>query len=372
MELRLIDSNFAQLAATTVTASSQDAAFPVSNVKNPIRSRVHRTSGYFVIATTNRKIDFSETAGGGSPLVATVATGVYTADTLEVAIKAALEAAGASTYTVTFSGATGLWSITSDGTQSYLWLSGANVANSIGPTLGMDVSADDIDVVTCLGSNVAIHTEEWILMDLGTTEELNSVALLFDLVAGSKLTPSAVVTIQANATDSWAAPAVSQVLTVDDTYGVATHFFPGGHSYRYWRLKIVDPTNPYLYVETSKIILGMGVELTQLPGVGFKEAKRDQSIVQKTAYGHRYADIYPVVRTLEFNYPGIPEADAARLEDAYRRNGKVLPVVVALDSGAETFDKDRFFIYGYMQEALEVAQVSGANFTVPMAIEEAV
>lgn len=372
MELRLVDYNFTQQVATALTASSSDPSFPVANIKNPIRSRVHRTSGNFVINATNNKIDFKE-AGGGAELTATIASGTYTPTTLAAAIKTALEDAGAATYTVTYSTSTGKWTIANDGAfLSILWLTGTNTATSVGSTLGHDITADSTGALTYTGSMIAIHTEESVVIDNGSTEEIDTVALIFDLINGHKLTSSAVITIQANATDSWAAPAVSQVVALDTVYSIATHFFSANQSYRYWRVKIVDPRNPYLYVELSKIILGKGVTLGALPGRGFSDTLRDQSATQETEYGHRYSDVYPLRREIEFNYPGLSAADIAKIQLAYRRNGKTKPVALAIDPTATAYDKDRFFIYGFLQDALPVTHLSGTKFTVPLSIREAV
>lgn len=372
MELRLIDYNFSQLAATTITASSSDPSFPVSNVKNPIRGRVHRTAGNFVIDATNNKLNFKE-SGGGAELTATIDSGTYSPATLAAAIKTALEAAGAATYTVTYSSATGKWTIATDGVfLSLLWSTGTDTATAVHTTIGFPSSADSTGATTYTGSMIAIHTEEWIKLDLGTTEPIDLFALLFDLVAGKKLSSSAVVTLQANASDSWAAPAVSQVVTPDSTYNVATHFFTSNQSYRYWRVKIVDPRNAYLYVETGKIVLGKGVQLSLLPGRGFEDQLQDLSDIQQTKFGHRYADLYPIRRSLKFEYRGMAATDAALLQLAYRRVGRALPVAVAIDPTATAYDKDRFFLYGYFADSLALTHLVGTKFAGGIAIEEAV
>jgi hypothetical protein len=373
MQFRLIDYNFAQLQATALTASSADPSFPVSNVKNPIRSRVHRTAGNFVIGATNNKINFKK-SGGGSELTATISSGTYLPATLAAAIKTALETAdGVNTYTVTYSTLTGKWTIATSGAfLSILWLTGTNTAVSIGSSIGFDVTSDATGAVTYTGANIAIHTEESIVLDLQTTEAIDSFALLFDLIGGNKFSSSAVLTLQANASNSWAAPAVSQVLSIDAVYGIATYFFASDQTYRYWRLKIVDPKNANLYVETSKIVLGKGIQLAHLPARGFQDKLTDASDVKETKYGHRYSDLYPMRRTLSFNYPGLSDTDAATLQLAFRRNGSSTPVAIALDPLAGDYDKDRFFIYGFFGSAQQITQASGKYFSVPVALTEAV
>lgn len=373
LELRLIDYNFSQLSATGVTASSENPIFPASNIKNPIRSRVLRTTGNFVIDATNNKFDFNEDASHESAtLVATFASGIYTPEELASEIKAKLELLSSSTFTVIYSSSTGKWTISSDGGYlELLWLTGDNSATSIGETLGFDVSADVDDALTYTGASIAIHTEESVVFDLQTTEPIDSFALLFDSIAGSKFTSSAILSLQANATDEWSAPAVDELLVIDDVYGSATFFFTSPESYRYWRLKIIDPANPFLYVEVSKIVLGNGVQLDCLPGKGFKESTNDRSSIEETAYGHRYSDIYPFRRTLELNYPGLSLADVAKLQSAFKRNGKVLPIAIAIDPVGVKYDKDQFFFYGFFQDTFVRAQVSGTKATVPVTLTEA-
>ena len=373
MQAWLIDYNYAQLSSTAISATSSDAAFPVSNVKNPIRSRVHRSSGYFVITAANQKINFKE-SGGGLQLTATIPAGTYASPALlAAAVSAAMGAAGDATYTASYSSLTGLWTIASDGAfLSILWLTGTDTASSIGVTLGYDVTADDTGALTYTGTLIAIHSHERIVFDLNTTEEIDTIALLFDLVNGKKLTDDAEILIEANPTDTWDSPAYSQALTVNDLYGMAALFLEAPESYRFWSLKITDTANPYLYVETSKVIIGKSVQLAVSPGRGFSEVTRDTSQVQETDYGHRYADAYPLRRELEFAYPGISKDDTAKLQLAYRRNGQVRPVVFALDPLAAAYDKERFFIYGYFDDRMGITHVSGTAFAVPLKITEAV
>lgn len=104
------------------------------------------------ISSSNRHIDFNI---GGGDLDATIATGDYiigttsaTASTLCKAIKDALFAADATgTYTVTYSRTTQKFSIVrSAGTLNIKWLTGTNVANGAGTTLGY--TADDTGLLT--------------------------------------------------------------------------------------------------------------------------------------------------------------------------------------------------------------------------------
>lgn len=369
-QFRILDNNFAFSSATTLTASSSDANFPVSNIKKYFRSKVWRSNanGTFVIGSTNNKIDFTY---AGPTWSATVSSGTYTATTLATAIASAMNTAAAtSAFSASKSLTTGLWTISSSGTAIVLLFgTGANVANSIGPSIGF-AATDTSSATSLTGSLVAIHTEESIVFDLQTTEAVDSVALVFDLTNGPKFTSSAVLTIQANATNVWTSPSVSQVLTIDSTYDVATHFFTSDQSYRYWRLKVVDPKNPDLYVEVSKVILSKGTQLAQNPDTGFASSAVDRSKISETDYGHRYTDIYPRLRSESFSFTNAPGTDAATFDAIHARLGAVVPLAVALDPTAVTWDKDRFFIYGYLNPANAYKQRFYDYFDFSFTVEE--
>jgi hypothetical protein len=206
-----------------------------------------RSSGTFVItAGSNDKINFKE-SGGGAERTGTVAAGTYTSTTLAAAIKAAMEgAAGATgTYTVSYSLLTGKWTIASSlAFLSLLSNTGTNVATSVWSSIGFSVLSDLTGAVTYTGANIAIHTEEAVVFDLITTEAIDSFALLFDPLGGVQLTSSATLRLQANATNVWTAPSVDVALTLDTDFDAASYFFSSNQSYRFWRLKIVDPRNP--------------------------------------------------------------------------------------------------------------------------------
>lgn len=184
-----------------------------------------------------------------------------------------------------------------------------------------------------------------VVFDMQTTEAVNSVVFLWPKEDGIRLSASAVVKIQANATNVWTAPAVNQTLTIDNDYMVASHFFTTDQSYRYWRAVIEDPSNPYGYVEIGVVWIGKSLTLDPAQN-GFKFQLQDLSKVTTTDFGHRYTDEYPTVASLEFTYALLNYSEAKILENAFRKNGTRKPVLVCLDESEAVFDKDHFLIYG--------------------------
>jgi hypothetical protein len=235
--MRLMDVNFCTETATTLTASTSDTSFPVSNLKNPFRSKRWRSTG-------------------------------------------------------------------------------------------------------CTSENV--------VFDMQTTEDINSVVILWPKEDGIRLTSSAVIKIQANATNVWTAPAVDQVLTIDNDFSIASHYFSTDQSYRYWRLLITDATNPWGYIEIGQVWLGKSLDLENAEN-GFVFSLVDQSDATSNNFGHEYVDEYPQMAQLSVVYSYIDYDTYTTLETAYRRNGNRKPVLLILDPEENVFNKDHFVLYGKMQ-----------------------
>lgn len=342
LENWLFDSTIA------LSASSEAAGFPVSNLARQSRADVWRSSGTFVITASNGKINF-KTASGGSELTATIPPGSYTAAELAVEIAFQMNLVAGAPISCSYDEDTGYWSLSTTGSYlSLLFLTGTDTANNIASVIGFSRSNDMTGATSYTSPFVAIHTEEWVLIDLRTwgTNPVDSLAILFDQRTGCKLSPGATLTLEANQTNVWTSPAVSTSLSLDTNYDSVTQFYSTAQNYRYWRLKIVDAHNPYLYVEVPKLILASSVQLTQVPETGFTVQDIDLSKLEQTPYGNIYADVYPTRREMQFSLPALSSADLEDLHELYRRVGKTTPIGIALDPLETLWDKDRFFLYG--------------------------
>lgn len=97
---------------------------------------------------TNKYLDLTD--DGGTIAVSVTEKTYKTPIELADALQAALNSVSDETYTVSFDNVEGKFTIASSTSAvlSLLWNSGANAANSIGETLGFDVSADDTGAQT--------------------------------------------------------------------------------------------------------------------------------------------------------------------------------------------------------------------------------
>jgi hypothetical protein len=106
-----------------------------------------------IITSSNKYIDFTDDDGTHA---ASIAEDVYK-NPIELAdaIQAAMNAASAEDYTVTFSSSTGKFTLVTATSSvfSILWNTGTNAANAIGTTIGFSVAANDTGALTYTSDN---------------------------------------------------------------------------------------------------------------------------------------------------------------------------------------------------------------------------
>lgn len=209
-----------------------------------------------------------------------------------------------------------------------------------------------------------------VVFDLKTIEEIDSFMVFFNPLDEIKFSPAASIHLQASQTNVWVAPPVDVILSIDNENSVISHFFSTDQSYRYWRIKMVDPLNTWGYFELPKVVLGKKLPLTRVPETGFSYEIEDLSKSEETSYGHKYFDVYPNIKSLSFNYNAFTYENLETLSQSFERVGKVSPVVVVMDGSENLFDKDYFLIYGTYKESMKVSHMFRSYFKVPQTIEE--
>ena len=94
-----------------------------------------------------------------------------------------------------------------------------------------------------------------LVVDLGTADAVDSFMLVDNWKNGFGLLT---LTLEANATDEWSAPAFSTSVTLDTKFGIAHSEFTA-QSYRFWRLVM---TSSLGYCELSNFFLGAASTIT--------------------------------------------------------------------------------------------------------------
>lgn len=339
MGVRIFDDNYSDLA--TITGSSEQAAFPLTNAFNAQRrSRVWRSDGYWNITSSNNTIIFRESVG--VDLTATIATGEYTStSSFYAAIKAAFEAAGARTYTISQDSTTLKTVIANDGGSAVLELYWSNVLTTMGELLGYDTGSDDTGSFTYTADALVIHTSEWIQWDFGLSSNPKAFALIGIRNASLQISPSATLTLSGNETDNWSSPSAQINLTYDDEviYSVNTAGLWGSTgSLRYARLEITDKDNANGYVQIGSLFLGDYFDPTrgrvQFPFAG---QYVDRSVTTFSEGGQSFSDIREKTEVFTIQWFGLTISERTDINDIWLKFGTSLPFFIQFDPEANFF-----------------------------------
>jgi hypothetical protein len=331
--VRLLNENYADAdLIVSQTYSSQASATPATNVlAKTRRTKTWRSAGYWNITSSNNVIKFKD-SGGGSTLTATIAVAEYLTDaTFLAAVKAAFQAAGANTYTLSRDATSNKIKIASNGAAFQLLCT--NVGFTAATILGFSTASDRTGALTYTADVLKIHTSEWLRWDLGTASNVQAFVLIGLQNEGIQLSSSAVITLKGNATDTWAAPSYSQVLTWnEDAIGVfnTTGLYTGG--LRYWRLEIVDASNADGYVEISNIYLGEIYEPTQ-GMVNFPLAVEfiDLTKADASETGVMFANVIQQTAIYNLNWFGLTKTEFEVLTQFIKDHGVGYPFFISLD-----------------------------------------
>jgi hypothetical protein len=317
MNTRFIYKSFWR-SGEIIATSSEQAQFPADNTQDDIKSLVWNSrngsgtgNGQFIIDSTNKYIDFDE---GGAELTATLTEDTYNGQTLCDEVKTQLDANGALTYTVSYSEATGKFTIAATSNFTLRWQSGTNTANTAGVPLGFDVSANDTGTDTYTGDYISIHTSESIDNDMGAEQEYDFIGIL-----GHNLTSNAVIKILGADDAAFTTNVVTDTLTHNGNN--IFEFLDTARAKRYSRFYVEDPTNPALYVKIGVIVVGKYVETNREYGPNSSGTMDDSETELSPANCLFIVQEKPKLRRWELPFKGLNDASDALVELMRINNG---------------------------------------------------
>lgn len=355
--------------------SSQLAAYPASHLYDYKRYKPWRSAGYWLIEAGSDTIVFRESVG--VDLTATVAAAAYTTTaTFLAAVKAALEAVGASTYTVSQDTTTGKIKILSDlsgggGIFQLMWTNPSSAA--MAGILGFNTGADDTGAAFYVADDLRIHTAEWLMWDLGIPTNPKAFAAIGNRNRAIKITSGAVLKLQGCSTSNFAAPEYEatipyydSILTLENPNGLHTS------GLRYWRLYIEDVSNPYGYVELGEIFLGDYVALERGNAVfPLSNSLGDNSQRFVSEGGQIYASKNNATQTFQIEWQGLTKADIEYLEDIFNSYGFNKPLWISFDQ-TEIFSTagEKWVRFCRFNSEMQFQLVSPNNFSASWNLSE--
>lgn len=372
--LGVCNTNYLDTSANTY--SSQNPVYPASNVFNlQQRKQVWRTFGYWLIESGSETIVFRETIG--VDLTATIAAAAYTSTTAFLAaIKAALEAAGDSTYTVEM--VAGKIRITSNGSGGggifQLRMEAAGSAD-MAAIMGFDTVALT-GALNYTADEVRIHTSEWLVFDMGIPTNPKAFCLVNDRNNPMRISPTATIRLMANPTNNWAAPAVDLTIPYADM-ALAVWDFEGladvDAGYRYWKFEIIDRDNPRGYLEFGACFLGDMITMTRGCAVRPLQFQgRDTSVIVVSEGGQVFGRKTPKTMGWGVRFQGLLRAEQEDLEAHWENVGITENFFAVLDArnAFSTVKENRVKLVRFNSD-YQAELVSYDNFSAEMNLVEA-
>lgn len=353
--------------------SSEQTSFPSTNVLSKIRrSKVWRSNGYFKVTSSNNQIVFRDDAS--TNITATITTGEYTTTAaFMTAVDSALEAVGVANYTVT-QNSNFKFVITSDlsGGATAFKLITTHASFTAENLLGLDNSADKTGASTYTADYLTINSGEFITFDMGVPVNPTEFCLIGRRNEALKISPTAVVKLQGNTTNSWDAPEYSSTLTYNDEVILSTSA-TGFHTsnLRYWRV-LVEDQNPNGYVEIGSLFIGESYEPTRGAVVfPFKSSLVDLSKTQRSEGGQTFSDIYEKTESFNIEWQALTTTEVEELVSIFNTYGTAHPFFISFDSDAvfhSTVNKGCRYVK-FMNEP-DYTLESPNNFTLSMQLRE--
>lgn len=361
------------ILANTFVSSAQ-AAFPITNAYNGFRrTKVWRSNGYFKVTSSNNAIVFREISGGPD-LVAEITTDEYSSTaTFTAAVKSALEAVGAATYTVT-QDSNLKFNISSDlgGGATVFQLRCADAGFTATDLLGFDDTVHLTGASNYNADVLRINTGEFIRWDMGISTNPDSFFLIGARNRVLKFSPSAQIYLQGNETNNFTSPSFEQLVPYDDS--VLALISDGGfhtEGLRYWQVTFNDQ-NPLGYLEIG----AMSLANFYSPSRGGAQFPLSHDLIDRTTTifsegGQTFSDIKEVSAGFSLNWSAMTKQDKEDIEYLFEKVGTGIPFFLTLDSQAGfSSSVNRSIRYVKFSQAPKIQLVSPNNFTVSTEFEE--
>lgn len=230
------------------------------------------------------------------------------------------------------------------------------------------------EVSTLPGSNIAdeFRARPWrtgtssaaenIVIDLGSAQAVTAVILLdHTLTSGDSG-----ITLEANSSNAWGAPAFTQSLTWATGTIVATF---STQTYRYWRIKFTKSSAAQSR-DIGRVFLGTYLEPTDSPDYdGYSEELDDLSRSMTTRTGQTWVDEQPQFSVINLSLSRFGQTDVDNIKTMFRAVGKSKSFFVQVQTSSPL--NDYWYVKFRRSYSRDVAAYDGGfKWDFPLEMEE--
>lgn len=314
---------------TLIAKCCQHPQFPATDTQVDSKTFFWRTrygigsgNGVFVVTDSNKYIDFSE---GGGELTATLTLGIYSGQTLATEIKTRLDAAGALTYTVTYSESTAKFTIAASGTFSLLWFTGTHKATDASDLLGYSDAADDTGVATYTADYRRIHwPRAYADINLGVAREANFISII-----GHNISSAATIKLYGADDSAFTTNVVEDA--VAHYAGDIFKFLSTARTKQYFRIEVQDPANSNSYIQIAGICLYKYFEPNRHFTLDYEDGKDGFTEVELSDSLNIYGQERPTLRAWRLPFEGLNDTAKAAVDALIKECDTFKAFVVCFD-----------------------------------------
>jgi hypothetical protein len=204
------------------------------------------------------------------------------------------------------------------------------------------------------------------VIDFGQAVDIDAFCIVDNPMLGFALST---LTVELNATNSWGSPAVSQAITLDQTYGWGAYEWATTQNYRFARLVMTSTTG---YCEISKIYLGP----KSAPGAldftyPLTFEQKTNCTISENRYGQKFVDDINTQKIVGGEIQHLYKDELDSLLELFDYTSVTRPMFITFDATAmfET-NNNRINGYYYLNKSPQYSYQTGNMWSLKLTFEE--
>lgn len=203
-----------------------------------------------------------------------------------------------------------------------------------------------------------------VVFDFQEASEFDSIIIVDNPSSGFGIST---ITLEANATNTWGAPAFSQSVTYSTEYGIGIVEFTA-QTYRFARLVL---TSTLGYCELSKVFIGKKIETSRGINQGWTYRDSDLSTITENRYGQKFVDLRERQRVFNGSMSNLDQGDMDLIFEIYDDKGISKPFYIQIGCADGISDIRRFTSMVYLTSIPTITNRFFNNYALSLSMEEA-
>jgi len=211
----------------------------------------------------------------------------------------------------------------------------------------------------------SLNNADSFVLDFGESSEFDSILMVPNQVSGWGIST---VLIEANATNTWGAPAFSTTLSLNVKHGISWKELDAVQNYRFVKFTF---TSSLSYCEVANFFVGMKTQTSRGINYNWTNKSEDLSVVKENRIGQKFTDIIGRQKLFNGQMANLNDADIEKFRSITDLKGKIKPFFVKIGCTEAMSDPYRFIAMVFFSSIPNESNRFYSNWGVPVQLEEA-